>query len=306
MKRVLLAAVLVTAALATASCSNGGSTQTGSPKAVGPSLPPPSVTATPSVSNLNNVSLPLDRYTTTVDEFVDLDFASKLMAADCMKGFGITWNPGTRLALDALRDRTNRLGLVDEAVAKRAGYHIDPLHAADYAPRDQQNNPKLTDDQGATLTGPGPGQQAAKNVPKGGCIGEGRRQIGWNLDEDQWLEDLTNTAVDRTFADARARKVTAAWSACMQESGYRYDKPDDANNDLRWWKNDKAPASKAEINTAVADVRCKKKVHYLDQMTAILTAYQQQIVEANAERLEAAHQHAQDALKKAAAVLSGQ
>nr|WP_296067587.1 hypothetical protein [uncultured Actinoplanes sp.] len=304
MKRVLLAVALLTGVLLNQGCSSGGNAQGGSP-APAASLPPPSVTATPSVSNLNDVGLPLDRYVTTVDDYVDLDYASRLMTADCMKGFGITWNPGTRLSMNGLRDRTNRLGLVDEAVAKRAGYHIDPAHAGDYAEQDQRHNPELSDDQNIILMGARPGQKAPKGVPQGGCTGEGYRRIGWSIDEDQWLQDLTNDAAQRTFADKRALKVSEAWSACMKESGYRYDKPDDANNDLRWWSDDKAPASKAEINTAVADVRCKKKVHYLDQMTAILAAYQQQVVETNAERLEAVHQHTQDALKKAAAVLGG-
>jgi hypothetical protein len=304
MKRMSLAVALVTGVLLVQGCAGGESDRAGSP-APAVSLPPPSVTATPSVSNLNDVGLPLDRYTTTVDDFVDLDFAAKLATADCMKGFGITWNPGSRLSFNALRDRTNRLGLVDEAVAKRAGYHIDPAHAADYAQRDQQNNPELTDEQGIILMGAGPGQKASKGVPAGGCTGEGYRKVGWNIDEDQWIQDLGNEAALRTFADRRAVTLSRAWSACMNESGYRYGKPEDANNDLRWWSDEKASASKAEINTAVADVRCKKKVRYLDQMTAILTAHQQQIVEANAERLEAAHQHTQDALKKAAAVLGG-
>ncbi|GGN33127.1 hypothetical protein FHR83_001690 [Actinoplanes campanulatus] len=303
MKRVLAAAMVAAGVLATAGCSGDRDGRDGSPASAA-SLPPPTVTATPSVSNLNDVKLPLDRYTTTIDQLIDLDYASKAVAADCMKRFGITWKFGERAELNALRDRTNRLGLIDEAVAKRAGYHDDPERAGDYTQTDRDRT-TLSDDQAIVLLGATPGEKAPDGVPEGGCLGEGHRKIAWNLDEDAWLEDLTNEAAARTFADDRALKVAAAWSACMKTSGYRYAKPDDANNDARWWKDDKGAASRAEISTAVADVRCKRKVGYLDQMTSILSAYQQQIVEVNAERLETAHQHTQEALKNAAAVLSG-
>ncbi|GGN74640.1 hypothetical protein GCM10010112_44990 [Actinoplanes lobatus] len=303
MKCVVAVAVLAVGALAMAGCAGDEGGQGGSPASAA-SLPPPPVTATPSVSNLNDVKLPLDRYTTTIDQLIDLDYASKAVAADCMKRFGITWRFGERAELNALRDRTNRLGLIDEAVAKRAGYHADPEHADDYTQTDRDRT-TLTDDQALVLLGTTPGRKAPDGVPEGGCLGEGHRRIAWNLDEDAWLEDLTNEAAGRTFADDRALRIAADWSACMKASGYRYAKPDDANNDARWWKNEKAAASKIEINTAVADVRCKRKVGYLDQMTSILSAYQQQIVEVNAERLETAHQHTQDALKNAATVLSG-
>ncbi|WP_433297730.1 hypothetical protein ACQP2F_41745 [Actinoplanes sp. CA-030573] len=308
MKRVLLAAVLATAVLAAAGCSGGDRAATAGPKATSASSPPPpAVTATPAVSDLNQVDLPLDRYTTTVDEYIELDYASKLMTADCMRRFGIRWNTGPRLKLYALRDRTNRLGLIDEAVAARAGYHNDPAHPEYYSSHDISYNGEVSDQVAIILQGVQPGRTAPKGVPQGGCTGEGYRKVGWNLDEDMWLQDLANDANERTFADKRALKVMADWSACMGTSGYQYAKPTDAGSDQRWWKSEdeNAAATKAEKNTAVADVRCKKKVNYLNQMTAILTAYQQQIVETNLERLETVHQHVQDALKNAAAVVSG-
>lgn len=302
MKRVLAAAVMMTGVMAAASCSGSSSQHAAvdQNRAIEAQAPPPAVTTSPTTSNLNNASLPLDRYTTSVDEYIELDYAAKLMTFDCMKRFGYNLDPGGRLRLNGLRDRTNRLGLVDEAQAARAGYHLDPARAGDYSPRD--NGSKLTDEQGAVMFG----EPARKDVPKGGCTGEGYRKIGWSIDDDMWLQDLENDAAHRTLSDKRALEVMAEWSACMKGSGYGYDKPDDASQDRRWWKgNDDDPASKAEKSTAVADVRCKKKINYIGRMTAILTAYQQQIVESNLERLESVHRQVQEALKKAAGVLSG-
>jgi hypothetical protein len=298
MKCVLAVAAL--AILATAGCSGAQQSSAATPGATS-QLPPPAVTASPTVTNLQNASLPLDRYVTSIDDYIELDYASKLLTYDCMKRFGYELNPGGRLKLTSLRDRQNRLGLVDEARAARLGYHDDPTEHASH-----DNGPKLTEKQAEVMFGrDNHGKPAADGVPKGGCTGEGYRDIGWNTDDDVWLQELENDAASRTFADKRGLTAVASWSACMKESGYRYDKPDDASQDPRWWNGgDAATASKAEKNTAVADVRCKKKVNYIGHLTAILIAYQQQIVEVNLERLESVHQQAQDALKKGATVLS--
>ena len=302
MRRFRAAAMLMAGMMAAVSCSGPSSQDAAvnrSP-ADGTSAPPPAVTASPTTANLNNASLPLDRYTTSVDDYIELDYAAKLMTFDCMERFGYKLNPGGRLKLNAMRDRTNRLGLVDEAQAARAGYHLDPVRAGAYSPRD--NGPKLTDEQGVVMFG----DPSRKDLPERGCTGEGYRKIGWNVNDDMWLQDLEGGAAARTFSDKRALVVLADWSACMKGSGYRYDKPEDASQDRRWWKgDDDAAASNAEKSTAVADVRCKKKVNYVGRMTAILTAYQQQSVEGNLERLESVHRQVQEALKNAAAVLGG-
>lgn len=306
MKRVGATTVLMIGVLAATGCSGSDPRPAAAEHAAGAEAvgPPPTVTASPTVSSLNTASLPLDRYTTTVDEYIELDYASKLLTFDCMQRFGYKLDPGGRLKLKAARDRTNHLGLVDAAAASRAGYHTDPAHAGDYSTRD--NGPKLTDEQGLVMFGRGKGKPARKDIPPGGCVAEGYRKVGWSTDDDLWLQNLAMDAVAYAFADKRAATVMADWSACMRESGYRYDRPEQASQDPRWWKaGDDAPASKAEKNTAVADVRCKKKANYLGRMTAILTAYQQQIVEKNLERLESVHDKVQQALKNAATVLSG-
>ncbi|GAA4604369.1 hypothetical protein BJY16_004978 [Actinoplanes octamycinicus] len=302
MKRLVTTALTV-GFLATAGCSGGGSPSPAETRHPGGApLSPPAVTASPTVSSLNSASLPLDRYLTTVDEFIELNYASKLMTSECTKRFGITWNPGERLKLLASRDRTNDLGLVDEAQAARLGYHMDP---ALYSKHDKKYNPDPTPAQELILFGDRAGKSGNRDIPKEGCMGEGYRKVGWNTDDDVWLQDLVNDAKARAFADQRAVALMAGWSTCMRESGYRYDTVDDANNDQRWWKDESAPATAAEKNTAVADVRCKKKLNYLGTMTSILVAYQQQIVERDLERLESVRAGTQQALKNAAAVLGG-
>jgi len=295
------AAVLLTILGAVAGCSGPDEQRTHD----GSSVEAPAVTASPTVSNLNQASLPLDHDMLTANQYSDLDYAAKLLASDCMKRYGITWDPGKRVRPRVLVDRTNRLGLVDEAKAARAGYHVDPDKAESYENKDATRSGRLTEDQARFLDGGNPGQSATGDIPQGGCYGEARRKIGWDLNSFIWLQGISNEATRRALADKRTAAVEARWSDCMAESGYRYHRPKDAEADKRWWKDDDAPASRAEINTAVADVRCKKKVNYVGEVTAVLTAYQQQTVEKNAERLETTRHATEEALKKAAAVLGG-
>src|SRR3954447_15469547 len=123
-----------------------------------------------------------------------------------MKRFGYTLNPGGRLKLTEFRDRSNRLGLVDEAQAARAGYHVGPAPAGDRSSHD--TGPKLTDEQEVVMSGER-NNKPATGVPPGGCAGEGYRKVGWNTTDDMWLQELDNEAASRTLADKHAVKVMA-------------------------------------------------------------------------------------------------
>ncbi|MEV6298966.1 hypothetical protein AB0M02_06130 [Actinoplanes sp. NPDC051861] len=287
-------ALATVAMLVVAGCAGPATTPATEP---GAAPAPAGNVASPMLADLNRVDFPLDHWTTTPDEYIELDYASKLAAAACAKRYGFDWDAGARLKLLDWKDRTNRLGLVDEDAARLAGYHEDPRKAHHTSDRD--NGAEITEAQSRILMGPGP------DLPEGGCFGEGRREIGWDLDDDFWFQELQAEATERAFADRRTTKLHQRWSACMAESGHRYSKPEDAVADRRWPDFDTAEASKAEINAAVADVRCKKRVKYVVELSATLTGFQQEIVEQNAERLRAARQRTQDALRKAAAVLGG-
>ncbi|GIE98713.1 hypothetical protein Ari01nite_61780 [Paractinoplanes rishiriensis] len=302
-KRVLVTAAVVIGALGAAAGCSGPAPQSSSRASAEAEIPV--VTASPTVSNLNKALLPLDQYVATADQMSDLQYASALLASDCMKRYGIAWDPGERPVLAWFRDRTNRLGFVDEVNAAKFGYHPDPATAGDGQNPDKKRGVQLTDEQARVLQGDGDGQKSNGDIPEGGCFGEGRRKIGWDPGDTMWVQMIWNDATQRSLADKRATELNARWSSCMAESGYRYDKFEDAQDDRRWWKQDDAPASRAEINTAVADVRCKKKINYVGALTAVLVAYQQQAVDKNAERLASVRGKTDEALKKAAAVLGG-
>ena len=68
----------------------------------------------------------------------------------------------------------------------------------------------------------------------------------------------------------------------MEQAGYHYATPRDANNDSRW---SGPTASPLEIATAIADVRCKRTTGLLDIWVAVTRAYEQRYVDRHAAAL---------------------
>lgn len=265
--------------------------------------PQPMAEAT--ATDLDTATLPLDQYALTARQLADLEYANRLLAAACMRQYGIDWDPGERGDYSVLMERTNRLGIVDAQQAASVGYHIDPAHADDYEKSDEAaGREPLSPQAQQILTGGLPGQPTSGEVPDGGCFGEAHRELGWDPKDAQWFQLILSEAYSSTVADDRAQAVYNRWSACMSEAGYDYDHPVDAAENPRW--NTEVPPSREEINTAVADVACKHEINYLGEMTTILTAHQQQLVAQHHERLQAVKEQTQAALAHAAQVLAGQ
>jgi hypothetical protein len=270
--------------------------------------PPPAeepqvvVTASPTASDLATETLPLDAYIVNADQVSDIDFATKLLAKACMKRFGVDWNTGGRIS-PPNNGRNYGLGLVDAVRAATYGYHPTPAERASQD-SSQDTGRDLTDEQAILLGGVGPGQPAKPGVPDGGCYGEARRQLAWDDSVYMWLQQLAVQAMRRTLEHANTQAANARWSACMKAAGHTYATPNDANNNQSWWRDDDAGPSEREINTAVADVRCKTETNYVGELTAVLVANQQKIVEDNLERLQATRGQIREALKRAADVLA--
>ena len=101
---------------------------------------------------------------------------------------------------------------------------------------------------------------------------------------------LEERAVKEAEADPRAPVVTSAWSACMQQQGYKYASPAAALADPRW-----APGTaetkvvqanhSLQLRVAVADAGCQQKVDFAGTRLALLKAYQNRLVTAYSRQL---------------------
>ena len=75
------------------------------------------------------------------------------------------------------------------------------------------------------------------------------------------------------------------WSKCMQKARYRYPDLDKMLLDRRWRLRDTDTPQPGEVQAALADWDCKKKVNYLGFMVALYSAYQKRFISEHAEEL---------------------
>ncbi|MFE2327485.1 hypothetical protein ACFXD5_26775 [Streptomyces sp. NPDC059385] len=117
---------------------------------------------------------------------------------------------------------------------------------------------------------------------------------------DELVERLVVENAKRAEQDPQVRAVWSKWSDCMNQEGYSYDGPWDANNDRAFATPQPTDKERA---VAVADVKCKHKHNVAGVWMAVETAYQKGAVEANAEALEEARKTNETRLRNAADAL---
>lgn len=230
------------------------------------------------------VDQPLNSYIMT-DREMQLMFAAEgRLRADCVARFGLRFDP---LPVDLDVPDTFRLNATsyvnyDEAKAQQYGYHPGPDDEVESDPPP----PRTLDPQvRALLTGESPGTINGETTPAGGCVGEARRVLREDTDP-KWDENFPNTLAinlqGEIEVDARVVAEFAEWSACMKASGFDYVRPRDAWSDPAW--QSEAPTA-VEKAVAVAEVRCGRKTALAETVAAVERAYQERVVEQQAQQL---------------------
>jgi hypothetical protein len=180
-------------------------------------------------------------------------------------------------------------GTLDEAHAAEHGYHASPTSA--WAPvggfylKDPSNilpAPDASGDLTALVTyGPPEGGDTTgasvptdgdgRPVPAGGCLREVEARIGGTLVSDI---EIRSELVNLTFEHDEVVAAVRAWSDCMLTAGYDYDTVQAPAESVSL-----ALLSAAEVDVALADVRCTGETRWDDVFYAVLADYQQQAVD---------------------------
>jgi hypothetical protein len=305
----LLGAALVCAALGLTGCASDSDSddEPGSRSKEAPPVDfknPPKVTATPSMTGARNLQLPLEAYAWTDAEERTKRQGEDLLAAECMRGFGFDLEPRPLYRGDkALRD-AHRYGVTDPDTASRYGYRPDPAARGAKPPKENYSPAESL-----VLFGPQDGQKAqqeqnGKAIPKGGCWGKSLRDLASagpkvHPDKEEFADHLSGYTYQESQKDSRVKKVFAAWSACMKESGYSYAHPMAAVEDKRFAQVPNATPE--EIRVAEADVACKRKHNVIGTWYAVEVAYQNRAVEKNQQQLNTLKDRKEAILKAAAA-----
>ncbi len=277
----------------------------------------PELTVIPVITDPSDIALPVDQFLPSAEEIRTMQHGTYEAVATCMKEFGLDFEvqpewyskvsmfpvEGSEFSYAGL------YGLLDSEQAERKGYHAGPNTAASAedarreAEREAQRWQTLPDAYLNVLGAEsGGGSYANRMIPQGGCLQEGKRQIqGSKIDLLVSYEEIMAQSWAEASGDSRVQSVFAAWSDCMLRAGYSYQSPWDANDDRRWGT---ITVSQLGIETAVADVSCKKRTNLVGVYSAVQGAYQYQLINERSQELDAEVEAFDHVVEKAKSLLS--
>ena len=276
----------------------------GNPSAAPPaaSAPPPAAVPTPSSSAVRTAALPISAYQLSGQQRSAEHYVAQRLLQTCMARYGFSYLPG--LSSKSIADNarvlqvfdSRRYGVSSAAAARAYGYNLPPWVTGS-GPTDLKA--QMSPAELLALAGPAarPGSRpvAATRlvirdtpIPAGGCEGQAGRDllaagILQSLPGGGLAADIEGQAYARAQSDRRVLNVYHAWSACMRQYGYRYATPLKAATDPRW--NLSAPPTRAEIQTARADVACKLRTNLLGITFAVESDYENAAIAQNAAAL---------------------
>ncbi len=289
-----LAPVCLVLAAALLGCSSGsGSGEGGGQGGAATNPPAPSGSAAPEQQVSYMDRLPIARYSYTDTETATIESAEQILTQRCLHSFGIDYEPpqqDTRSPAPADR----RYGLASADEAARLGYHPDlgPLPEA----------PGLT----LSLIHDVYKRQIVykgKEVPARGCLGQSVAKLA-KYDHPQAAQiarRISTQSYEDALTEPSVQKGFGAWSACMEEAGFRYASPLQPLNDKAFKGED---VSAKEKQTAAADVGCKEETGLLDIWFKAESALQQADIDKNTavlKELRTAHRQRVEAARRVVA-----
>lgn len=277
-----------------------------------PGLTPPSVANAPQLDSVLGLTLPTEAYQPSPTQQETVDVATDHLIAQCMAGFGFTWEVRDHRRPPIVR-MARMYGIGDLERAKAYGYHFLPEEKADATVRDRREaaatGPYVPEDPDLLLVLSGspdgvsrvedPGTYGGQQVPVGGCAGEALRQLGIENLDAHLVDTIGGNAFEASRADSRVVEVVAAWSACMKQKGYVFADPFEPAGG---WDMDN-PATDQEIQTAVDDVMCKQQTNLIGVWYTIQVAYEDQLIQQNILALSEFQQAWVDATGRATQVV---
>ncbi|MFF7457630.1 hypothetical protein [Kitasatospora sp. NPDC008115] len=304
--------------LLTAACSSSG---TPAAKSTGEGLhvPPPSVSAVPTLARADDKALPIEAYLLTPEQQRQLIAARDALTSRCMTRLGFTYTPEPAPAEPGTRQRNLtqwRYFVTDTAETSQYGYTVK-----DFRPGEKPSRAAKPPAYLLALTGSADGSVAVapgqtpkggqdingQQIPPGGCLTEALGKLGagaanGNGGDAQLASDIKNSGWNQSLADARLVAAFAAWSGCMKAKGYDYPTPIAAADDPQW-QSIGASSEKAR-QTATTDATCKAEHNVVGIWYTVESAYETTLIEQNAEAMRAVKQDIDNRMKLAAQALA--
>jgi len=228
-----------------------------------------------------NLKLPLDGDLPSMEQVHRYGLANRALITRCMQRFQVDFVPSQASAAAGLRSwNERRYGLADASAAHTLGYGLGSRTPHDRPPRQGQR----LDSRGmAVLTGEPVSTARRLRVPSGGCSGLARRILtgvpsATPPHSDPYLaQQLSQRSLQESRRDPRVRAAVEQWSRCMLAEHHHYDDPFAPFADPTMMHG---PTARA-IDTAVDDVKCKKRTNLVGIWFSVDAAYQKRLIAAH-------------------------
>ncbi|KAB8180222.1 hypothetical protein [Microbispora catharanthi] len=264
-----------------------------------------------------DLTLPLDAYSLGAKDRAQVIRARFMLMEECMRHVGLDFRfPAVEPVTD-LRN-VDLLGWLDARQARKSGYLREGRN-----PDEMTGIPSYstTDDEFYVLYGK-VRRFHGRTVPPGGCMAKadallnrGARGVapadaGKRFDDDE-VPRYVDSAAELASKDPRVAAAEREWSDCMRSEGFDYLNTGQASGDPRWTatvNDDLSPKprdTQAEIDTAVADARCRAETGYLAVRRTVHVEAQNRVIGRNRARLDVVRSLHQARLANSAKVLDG-
>ncbi|MFD4525175.1 hypothetical protein ACFWP7_14890 [Streptomyces sp. NPDC058470] len=254
-------------------------------------------------------ALPIEGYLVSQEEKEQILKAYRIVAKECMAGFGFdfSWSDASGYQVEAddnAANRSRRYGITDIELAAMYGYGLPSTAVAESTENPSgemseaanrvflgDSDPLLDVAEGAEVGG--------KEIPKGGCAGEAKREVGDGLSNPEAL-DINLESFQVSLNDEQVKSAIATWSDCMRGEGYDFESPLDP------LKSQGAEASTPDQTAmAKADVGCKYGTNLLGVWSSVEVSIQKAMIGENEEVLQEARRETDQSLKNASRILEG-
>ncbi|MEV5977275.1 hypothetical protein [Streptomyces sp. NPDC052114] len=254
--------------------------------AFGESASPEGFAGGPGVPRVKTTSdfpeLPLDRYEFSRRDDKRMEEAAARRTQQCMRSYGFAdfpLHPARRTAqslggstFSMTVSTVSPYGMLDLAHVRRWGYGFDPDRVTSWREEAFPEGRALKEGEHEVLYGPLRGDAVevkGREVPKGGCSGRGQREVMGDPVKTMrvrgYVGERTRELDKAVAKDARVLRAFRDWSRCVQGRGLgRYESPVQAFHDKAWREGvqgGNTARTKRELDTAVADVECNRKLN---------------------------------------------
>ncbi|ADI05378.1 hypothetical protein SBI_02257 [Streptomyces bingchenggensis BCW-1] len=261
----------------------------------------PRVKGVPEVKGEKDLpALPLDSYRLSDGDNKRFKQAQGRLAQRCMAGLGFTDFPtdpksprSSASSLLTIVGMPTPLGPLDLDRAKRWGYGWEPKARKSWEPTGRA----ATDTEYAVLYGMSSSEATTPSglkPPKGGCAGQANRQLLKGIEDNRrmWTYPSGRDAglQKAVKKDRQVRRAFATWATCVvDKGGKRFADPMAAYSDKGWrrGKDGNTPHTRREVDTAVADVECKREQNTLGVWWAALAKRQRSDIQRNKDKYDA-------------------